>query len=193
MKALRGVWCLATLAVLALGTGTARAEATQSGNTVAEGPHRISGELGVFILGKSSDSPGPAFGAGYAYRALQGLEVGVGVRYLSIPGPTYYGGHMWLGAASLRGYLTLDSDDRLELGLTARAGLLALATKSGVCCGEVALAPDLRVWIARSTALALAPELAIGTTGNHNGPQTEDYVDEWFGQAAVWLSVVQTL
>ena len=192
MGFVRRIWRVAALGIFALSSGSAFAEIAHADETVVEGPHRLYGEIGAFILGKRSESPGPAFGVGYEYRAFHGIDVGVGVRYQLVPGSHYEdpGAYMLFVPASLRGYFVLG---RLELGLTTRVGLLAVGSKSGVCCAEVALAPDLRVQMARSTALQFAPELAIGTTGNHNGPNTEDYVDVFFGQAAVWLTVVQSL
>lgn len=207
---------LVILAVFACSARPAFAQGTLSDDTVNRVPHRIFGEIGVFSLTKGEGS-GPAFGLGYAFRALHGLELGVGMRYLLVPAhespnlvsqpaPLPDGTvpppsapyvnpatHMGFAFLSLRGYLALDAADRFELGLTVRGGLLARSGASGICCTELALAPDLRVRVSRGLAMQLAPELAIGTTGNHNGPNTEDYVDEIFGHAAVWLSFVQTL
>jgi hypothetical protein len=207
---------LTILAVIPSITRSAFADDTQINYSVNQSPHRISAELGVFALAKEEGRIGPSFGLGYAYRALRGLEIGGGLRYLLMPAhtPSYMQApqilpdgtvappqpappdpafHFWLASAAVRGYLNLDSADRFELGLTARAGLLAISTKSGPCCVEGAFTPDLRVRLAPGTALQLAPEIALGTTGNHNGPETEDYVDVIFLQYGVWLSVVQAL
>lgn len=189
---------------------TARAEASRSDNSVNFGPHRLSGEVGSFILGNlSEDGFGVSLGAGYAYRILPNLDLAFGARYFLLPDRTsfeyvaqpvggsgppqhaiYEGFHFWTFNPAVRPFLALDGSDRVELGLTARAGLLVLDSRA---LFNISLAPDVRVRIARGTALQLSPEVFLGQTGNKNGPQTEDYVNEVFGGAALWLSVVQTL
>jgi hypothetical protein len=173
----------------------------------------VSAELGAFKLAKE-DTAGAAFGLGYGFRPIHGLELGVGLRYFVQPAHTSGefigqpvpapgmpvqppehavdpGYHFWVFAASVRGFLSLDPARHFELGLSARGGLVRLPDRPGVCCYEGALAPDFRVRILSGTALALAPEVAISTTGADQS-KSEDYVDPIFAYGTLWLSVIQT-
>ncbi|MEO8906372.1 MAG: hypothetical protein ABI488_27390 [Polyangiaceae bacterium] len=178
------------------------------------GVHRLSGELGTVQQVKSGGAPNVSFGLGYAYRPVKGFEVGAALRYFLTPAheprdataqpaaqpgepsqaPARYvdpAFHDWFFGPTVRGFVTFGAADRFELGLTLRAGILARSTKPGVCCAEVAVAPGLRVRIARSSAIELAPELAVGTTGAD--PNQEDTPDFIYARTAVWVSFVQTL
>jgi hypothetical protein len=196
-----------------LAPSAARAEVAPAEDPVMATPHLLSAEVGPFWVGKQ-EGTGVGIGAGYAYRLLKGLDLGVGLRYLVIPShdsdtfmgppaplpgepappperyvyPTFRLGFV---GVSVRGFVPLDSEDRFELGLTARAGFLAMTGKTGLCCTQIALAPDLRMKLAGNTALQLAPEAAIGTTGDEDSSTSDDHVNEFFLQYAVWLSVVQ--
>jgi hypothetical protein len=151
-------------------------------------------ELGAFSPAKGGGT-GPAFGLGYAYRPVSGFELGAGLRYQYLPagGDFDPARSMWLAAASVRGFVPLTASDRVELGLSARIGLLTRSQKPGICCGAFTLAPDIRVRLTASTAIQFAPEVELGTTGDRNGPNTEDTVDEVFLQGALWLSIVQAI
>ena len=157
---------------------------------VANSPvNRISAEVGPFRLPKSDES-GIAFGVGYAFRPLSGLEVGAGLRLLRLPAGTEHptsAFNILFAAASLRVYQALDSTERFELGIAARGGLLSL-DGSAACCGEFALSPDLRVRIGGTTALQLSPELAFASTNAHASGS-----EPMFLQTALWLSLVQSL
>jgi hypothetical protein len=213
---MRCAWLLSSLALLSplLATVPAHGQTTPGEDPATARRHLLSAELGTFQIVKE-EGLGVAIGASYAYRLLKGLEVGVGFRYLVIPSheaddqyvpqqvpepgqplppPEHYvHPALQLGFAgiSLRGFIPLDSADRFELGLTARAGLLAITNKSGVCCTQVAVAPDLRVKIARNTALQLAPELAIGRSSYEPYPGSDYHEHLYFLQYGAWLSVVQ--
>jgi hypothetical protein len=174
--------------------------------------HRVAGELGGFLLAKE-ERPGVAFGVGYGYRPASCLEVGAGFRYLVRPAYTTDSWiaqetpapgspsspperaveealQLWTLSVLARCYLSLDAQARFELGLTVRAGLLGHDEKRGLCCQELALAPDVRARITRTTAIALSPQLSLATTGTEQ-EQSDGHVDRLFGYASVWLSVVQ--
>jgi hypothetical protein len=176
---------------------------------VAQSRHRVLLEGGLFQLIKGWDA-GSAFGVGYAYRPVRGLELGLGLRYFLQPDqPTdsylpqpagapperfvVPGFHYWLLLGSVRGYVPLDGADRVEVGFTLRGGAVFGSNARGNCCKEYefALGPDVRVRVWQNTAVALAAELAVGSTGLKNGPTTEDDVDEIFLKRSLWLSVVQ--
>jgi hypothetical protein len=201
----------AILAACACSAHPALAEGAEAGDTVTEGRHRIAGEVGYFSL--FGWGAGPAFGLGYAYRAGPGLELGAGLRYMLVPahtgstpearrvgssGPIVYpvdpALHAWLPFASVRGSLPLDASGRFEPGVTARAEVLVLSDASDMPCAEVALAPDVRVWLGHGTALQIAPEIAIGTTVKYIPPGPDGGGGRpLILQAAVWLTLVQTL
>jgi len=172
--------------------------------------HRLAAELGGFLVTKE-DHPGVAFGAGYGYRPVSGLELGAGFRYFVRPAYTTeawvaqespaLGGpelapqhevekalHLWTLSAVARGYFSLDVQARFELGVAVRAGILGHDEQRGICCQELGLAPDFRARIAPSTALAFSPQLSLVRTG---AERARDGVDSLFGYASVWLSVVQ--
>lgn len=149
------------------------------------GPHRINGEVGYFELPKYDD-PGYAFGLGYAYRVRPSVELGGSLRYFSEFDD--YGGtanRFWFAGLSLRTFGTLDAKDRVELGISVRAGALGVSDL-GLCCAELALAPDLRLWVAPGVALQLAPELAFVVNGESDNTNAAGA----FLQQAFWLSVV---
>jgi hypothetical protein len=198
------------LALVCLGAQPASAQSAPPASDVNPGRHRVAAALGGFQLVKD-EYAGVAFGVGYGYRPVSGVELGAGFRYLVRPArttdslvsqpmpspgaeplaPEYHvepAFHMWVLSAPVRGYLSLDAGARLELGLTARPGILGHDERV-VCCVEFALGPDFRARILPSTAVALSPQLAIGTTG---ADQSGYHVESLFGYAAVWLSVIQT-
>jgi hypothetical protein len=176
---------------LSIGARPALAQSAPADDSVNPSPHRVSFELGLFDIPKDDDA-GWGLGVGYAFRPVHGLELGGGLRYLDAPAKYLdFDTREWSLAASVRGYGELASPDRVELGITLRGGALALNDR-GLCCLQVALAPDLRVRVARDTALQLAAEVSLGSTGAHNVPNT-DQVDVIFYQRALWLSLVQTL
>jgi hypothetical protein len=201
--------------VLILVGCVAEPASAQSADLVAPAKrHRVAAELGGFLLAKE-ERPGVAFGVGYGYRPVSGIEVGAGLRYLVRPAyPTNSwiaqeepapgspsspperhveeALHLWTLSVLARGYLSLDVQARFELGLTVRAGLLGHDEKSGLCCQELALAPDVRARITRTTAIALSPQLSLATTGAEQ-EQSDGQADGLFGYASVWLSVVQAL
>jgi len=191
----------------------ALAQSASDASDVNLRPHRVSAEVGAFRLAKEN-YVGAAFGLGYGFRPINGLELGLGVRYFVqpertsdelIPAPAPAPGmparapehavdpgyHFWLIAVSLRGFLSLDPERLFEVGLSARGGLVSLSERPGFCCFEAALAPDFRVRVLRRTAIALAPEVAISTTGADQS-KSEDYVDPIFAYGSVWLSLIQT-
>jgi hypothetical protein len=187
----------------------ALAQSAPVASDVNRRPHRVSAELGAFEVAQDG-FVGAGFGLGYGFRPINGLELGAGVRYFVRPSRTEWiapaaplpgepappaernvdeGFHFWLLAASVRGFLEFGPERRFEVGLSARGGLVNLGERRGFCCVESALAPDLRVRVLPRAALALAPEVAISTTGVDRG---EEHGDEIFGYAAVWLSAIQS-
>lgn len=199
------------LTLICVAARPAFAQSAPHASVVNPGRHRLAAELGGFQLVKD-EYAGVAFGVGYGYRPVSGVELGAGFRYLVRPSrttdslisqpmpspgvapsaPQYDvepAFHMWVLSASVRGYLLLDADARFELGLTARPGILGHGERA-VCCVELAVAPDFRARVLPSTAFALSPQLALATTG---AEQSRYHTDSLFGYAAVWLSVVQTL
>jgi hypothetical protein len=173
--------------------------------------HALSGELGGFLAAEnSSGRVGVGVGAGYAFRVLEGLELGVGLRYRVLPThetdimyapsasepnapPEYFVEpeiRLWFAGLSVRGFVPLDRKDNVELGLTARAGLLVLSNKKGLCCSEYSVAPDVRVRLAERTSLQFAPEVALATNPEQD-PNKYEYHDLPFFVFSAWLSVVQ--
>lgn len=209
-----GLRGLSGVALVLVGFVTQPASAQSADFASGVKRHRLAADLGGFIVAKDEHA-GVAFGAGYGYRPVSGLEVGASFRYFVRPAYTtdYWiaqevpapgapapplehevedAFHLWTLSALVRGYLSLDRNARFELGLTARAGILGHDEERGICCQELALAPDFRARITPTTALAFSPQLSIATTGAHQD-RSQDHVDAIFGYASVWLSVVQSL
>jgi hypothetical protein len=175
--------------------------------------HHVTGALGA---GFTFCEPGydghwsrSGFGAGarlgYSYRIASFLELGADATYFRVAHDD--GPDMLLPAASVRAHLELGHG--VELGFTARVGMTFLRlydvaepqsnwkVSSDLVWtgGSYALAPDLRIPIAQQTALLVSLELAAGGGSTEPTRVENTYLHEQtgFGQAALWIGVVQGL
>jgi hypothetical protein len=152
------------------------------------GPHRIEGSLGAVFATTLVDSDGHwvdggigvTAGSDYGFRMLHGLDVRVGATYLDlgtmgswpVDAPAHQRALLpWVG---LRPYLC--PSDSVELGLTLRVGGYFLwvsgipddgdqqVTHTHAYSGmHYGIAPDIRIALSPTWALAIAPEAAIGS------------------------------
>jgi hypothetical protein len=106
--------------------------------------------------------PSASFRGGYAYRVVRGLELGGAFTTAITNFPV-----LLMPAGSARGFLTFA--DIVEIGLTARVGLL-LVPANGDVGYALSGGPDVRIWASRAFAFQVggSASLAGGASRDPN-------------------------
>jgi hypothetical protein len=168
---------------MASDSGTTALESPSSSSPDAAGRHRVSGAIGYAATNVHSsiesdfsyNAHAGSVRAAYAYRAVNGLEVGADVSYWISDDSSI---NTLIPCVTVRPYLPLGRS--VELGLTFRAGLIIWSQSSyggtGAWTGSgMSAGPDVRIWLDRTIGVELA---ADGTVASGKGPARLNVVSD---------------